>query len=176
MNAVGVRCANISVRHGNRAHFDDGTFTLEATSQNKPLSDCLAVPSPHFLLPRRSLLEAPSSPCREAGGRGGGAYQLGTARGSGRLEAVKARPRYHPTPALQGSGAWAALAGPAGKCSPALLRGSTRDAAASSWLRRTFFFSPVPQGLRDQEEGMVVLDFFTGKPALDLHARIQVRD
>lgn len=42
-NAVGVRCTK-PVRHGNRAHFDDGTFTLEATSQNKLLSDCLAVP------------------------------------------------------------------------------------------------------------------------------------
>ena len=80
--AVGVGCANISVRHGNRAHFNDGTFTLEATSQNKLLSDFLAVPFTSLPSPPPARgLEAPSRPCREASGRGGGAYQLGTAEG-----------------------------------------------------------------------------------------------
>ena len=146
-NALGIGCANISVRHGNRAHFDDGRFTPETTSQNKLLSDFLAVPFTSHPSPTPACaLEAPSRPCRAAGGRGGGAYQFRTAGGK-ELEAGRRGRGITYARCAPRKGAWARRgarwemqSSPSERLN--LGRGSLPLASED------FFFPLVPQGLR----------------------------
>lgn len=158
-NAVGVRCANISVRHGNRAHFDDGTFTLEATSQNKLLSDCLAVPftSLSSSPPPLAVWKRPAARAGKPAASAAEPTNSGRRGGAGGLRPEGAA-ALSPTPgALQGRGRgrrrgarWEMQSRPSERLNPG--RGSLLLASED-----LFFFPPVPQGLRDQEEGIIVL-------------------